>query len=136
MKGFRPGEAIEAFKRYVEAFEGLSPRAVVPFYNEPALLVSPQGIVALPTSADVEKLFDGLMSDLRGQDYAKSEFPRLAELPLNDDLAIVTGVGVWRKKTGEELRRFGATYTFCRTPQSWKIVVAVIHDPEASLSPQ
>src|SRR5260221_12622121 len=107
MKGFQTGEVLEAFKRYVEAFEGLSPRTVVPFYNEPALMISPQGIVALPTSADVEKLFDGLMSDLRDQGYAGSEFPRLAELPLSEDLLIVTVIGVWRKKKGEGLRGFG-----------------------------
>lgn len=134
LTGLQTGEVLEAFKRYVEGFEGLSPRAVVPFYNEPAMLISPQGIVALPTGADVEKFFAGVMSNLRDQGYARSEFPRLAELLLSADLAIVTGVGVWRTKTGEELRRFGLTYTFCRAPQSWKIVVALIHDPDASLS--
>lgn len=135
MSGLQRGEVVEAFKRYVEAFEGLSPQAVVPFYNEPAMLISPQGIVALPTGADVEKLFAGVMSSLREQGYARSEFPRLAGLPLSEDLAIVTGVGVWRKKTGEELRRFGLTYTLCRAPESWKIVVALIHDPDVSPSP-
>src|SRR6266576_1709937 len=128
MSGQTAGEVVAAFKRYAEVFEGLSPHAVVPFYNEPSLMISPQGIVALSTGADVERFFAPVMSDLRDQGYARSEFHRLSELPLSGDLCIVTGVGVWLKKTDEEIRRFGLTYTFRRAPQSWKIVVATIHD--------
>src|SRR5258708_34559887 len=96
MSGQTTGEAVAAFKRYAEVFEGLNPHAVVPYYNEPSLLISPQGVVSLPTGADVERFFARVMSDLRGQGYARSEFPRLAELPLSDDLSLVTGVAVWR----------------------------------------
>jgi ketosteroid isomerase-like protein len=129
----KTGEAVEGFKRYAEVFARLDARAIVSFYNEPALLISPQGIVALSTGADVERFFGRLMADLRADGYAKSEFPLLAEHYLSSDLAVVSGVGVWRKANGEELRRFGLTYTLCRALPSWKIVVAVVHDPDAAL---
>jgi ketosteroid isomerase-like protein len=129
----KAGEAVEAFKRYAEAFERLEARAVVSFYHEPALLISPQGIVALPTGVDVERFFSRLTADLRAEGYAKSEFPQLSEHYLSSDLSVVSGVGVWRKANGEELRRFGLTYTLCRALPSWKIVVAAIHDPDAAL---
>jgi ketosteroid isomerase-like protein len=130
----KQGEVIQAFKQYVGAFEQLDPRAVVPFYNEPAMLISQQGVVSLPTGSHVEQFFAPLMAGLRSQGYAGSEFPRLAEHSLSDKLAIVSGVGIWRSATGEQLRRFGLTYTLCRTSNSWRIVVAVIHDESSVLS--
>ena len=133
MKSVIAGEAVEAFRQYAAVFERLDPSAVVPYFNQPAMLISPQGMVSLATATDVEQFFGRLMTDLRAQAYAKSEFPRLTDHFLSPDLAIVSGIGVWRKTTGEELRRFGLTYTLCRKPQSWKIVLAVIHDPETAL---
>ncbi len=130
----RTETAIEAFKRYVNAFEQLDPRGIVAFYHEPALFISPQGVVNLPTGAQVEHFFIPVMADLKTQGYSSSEFPQLGEHYLSGDLAIVGGVGIWRKATVAELRRFGLTYTFCRKPQSWQIVVAAIHDPESALS--
>jgi len=129
----RAGEAVEGFKRYAEAFARLDARAIVSFYNEPALLISQQGIVALSTGAEVERFFGRLMAELRVEGYAKSEFPQLSEHSLSSDLSVVSGVGVWRKANGEEMRRFGLTYTLCRALPSWKIVVAAVHDPDAAL---
>lgn len=128
------GEVIQVFLQYVRAFEQLDPRGIVSFYHEPALLISPQGTVSLPTSAHVEKFFAPLMVDLGSQRYARSEFPQLAEHYLGDKLAMVSGIGIWKTTTGEPLRRFGLTYTLCRTPESWRIVVAVIHDERFALS--
>jgi hypothetical protein len=127
------GEAVAAFRQYSAVFEKLDPSAVVPFFSQPAILISPQGMVGLATGQDVERFFAPLMLDLRGQGYAKSEFPRLTEHWLSPDVAIVSGVGVWRKATGEELRRFGLTYTFSRKPGTWQIMLAVVHAPETAL---
>ena len=129
--GTDEGEALAVFRRYAAAFESLQATAVVPFLHEPALFISPQGVVALSTAAEVERFFGRVMADLRGQGYAKSEFSDLRQHDLGRDLALVSGVGVWRKATGEELRRFGLTYTLCRTAGSWKLVVAAVHDPDA-----
>jgi hypothetical protein len=101
----------------------------VPYFNEPAMFISPQAIVDLPTGAHVERFFDLVMANLRSQDYAASEFSNVTERYLTQELAIVSGIGVWKTRTGQELRRFGFTYTLCRVLQSWKIVVATIHDP-------
>ena len=72
----KAGEAVEGFQRYAEAFARLDARAIVSFFNEPALLISQQGIVALSSGADVERFFGRLMADLRADGYAKSEFPQ------------------------------------------------------------
>jgi ketosteroid isomerase-like protein len=124
-------DAVEAFRRYVSAFGTLDSEAILPFYDEPCLLISPQGSVALPTHPDVKQFFARLMEDLRQQEYAASEFPRLAGQRLSHTLARVSGDGVWRKKGGQELRRFGLTYLLRRTDDSWRIAVAAVHDESA-----
>ncbi len=127
----KTGEAVEAFRRYTQAFQTLDPRAVVRHFDEPALLITPQGVIALPTGAAVEEAFRHVMSELPAQGYARTEFSPLVERRLGDDLAVVNGVGVWKKASGEDLRRFGMTYTLRRAADTWRIVVAAIHDPEA-----
>jgi hypothetical protein len=133
MTDLNMGAAVATVRSYVGAFTTLEPLAVVPYFSEPALLISQQGIVALPTGADVERFFARLMPDLRLQGYAASEFPQLAEQRLSHDLAIVSGVCVWRKRSGEELRRFGATYILSRASGNWRIAVATFHDGDGAL---
>jgi hypothetical protein len=45
----------------------------------------------------------------------------------------VSGVGVWLKADGDELQRFGLTYTLRNTDGNWKIIVATVHDTETAL---
>jgi len=61
--------------------------------------------------------------------YARTQFSPLAERRPSDDLVVVSGSGILVKQSGEELRRFGMTYTPRRSNQDWRIVVAVVHDP-------
>jgi hypothetical protein len=123
---------LDTFARYVRAFETLRPAAIVPYYNEPCLFISPQGVVALPTGDDVEGFFHKVMADLRTAGYAGSAFPDLEVLPLSDALAVVRGVGLWKKADGTDLKRFGLTYTFRRSDAAWRIVVAVAHDAQGA----
>jgi ketosteroid isomerase-like protein len=125
-----PGKAADAFRRYAQAFQSLDPRAVARHFNEPALLIMPQGVLALSTAADVEQAYARIMADLPALGYARTEFASLAERQLSDDLALVTGSGVWKKATGEAFMPFGMTYTLRRSADTWRIVVAAIHDPD------
>jgi len=124
-------EAVEAFRSYARAFQSLDARGVAEHFAEPALLISPQGVVALPTRAAVADEYGRLLAGLPAQGYARTEFSPLAGRRLSDDLALVTGAGTWKTTSGEELQRFGLTYTLRRTGQTWQIVVAAIHDPGA-----
>jgi ketosteroid isomerase-like protein len=120
---------LDTFSRYVRAFESLRPEAVVPYYHQPCLFISPQGVVALPTGADVAGFFQKVMADLRTSGYVSSAFPDLEVLRLSDSLAAVRGLGIWKKADGTDLRRFGLTYTLRKSDAEWRIVVAVAHDP-------
>jgi len=120
---------IEFFLRYSRAFKTLDPDGILPFYHEPCLFISPQGIVSLPTRSDVVSFFRDVMSNLRAQDYHTSDFAGLRAASLSPNLAVVTGVGTWRRTDGSELRRFGLTYTLWGTGDAWEIAVAAVHDP-------
>jgi ketosteroid isomerase-like protein len=125
-----PDEVVlETFRRYVRAFETLRPDAVVPYYHEPCVFISPQGVVPLHTSAEIVAFFANVMASLHRDGYASSEFPDPEALRLSDALTMLRGVGSWKRADGTELRRFGATYTFRKGDTGWRIVVAVVHDP-------
>ncbi len=124
----KAAEPLAAVRSYAHAFETLDPQTVAPYYDEPCLVISSQGSVALPTHAEVERFFEPLMGDLRNQGYAATELSHIEETRLSDTLAMVTGRGIWRKGDGAELRRFGAVYILRKTNDAWRIAVAAFHD--------
>jgi ketosteroid isomerase-like protein len=122
-------EAAATFRRYAQAFQALDPQAVAKCFNEPAVLISPDNVTALPTAAAVKQAYAQVMADLPAKGYARTEFSPLAERQLSADVVTLSGTGRWQTATGEELSRFGLTYTLRRTNEGWRIVVAIIHDP-------
>jgi hypothetical protein len=129
MTANRSDSALEAFHRYAAGFQSLDPRAVVPCFHEPALGVFPPGVVSLATGGQVEETYRRVMAELPSRGYATTEFWRLTERRLGEDLALVTGNGAWKNAAGEELSRFGLSYMFRRIGGQWKVVVAAVHDP-------
>jgi hypothetical protein len=123
------GDALEAFRRYTQAFSSLDPVAAARHFHEPAISITPDRVVALPDAAAVVREYEGVMAQLRTAGYARTDFTSLAERRLADDLAVVTAVAAWKKESGEEMRRFGMTYTLRRTGGDWHIVVLAVHDP-------
>jgi ketosteroid isomerase-like protein len=123
------GSALEAFRSYAAAFQKLDAKAVAEHFHEPALMITPIGIFSTPHAAAVEEVYRGVMRDISARGYARTEFSTLVERRLSNGLAIVSGNGVQKKASGEELQRFGVTYTLKHVTNDWRIVVAAIHEP-------
>src|SRR5262245_978687 len=121
-------DVLEAFRRYTQAFQALDARAVAQHFHEPACLITPKDVLSLGTIAAVEQAYARIMADMP-PDYARTEFSPLSEHRLSDDLAMVSGGGVW-KNAANDLMPFGMTYTLRRIGQTWRIVVAAIHAPD------
>ena len=132
MEKTKTGTALDTFRLYSQAFQSLDSKAVARHFNEPSILITPQGVLGLSTAAEVEQAYARVMAELPAIGYAGTEFTTLAERQLSDDLALVTGAGVWKKATGETFRPFGMTYTLRRTGDAWRIVVAVIYARDAT----
>lgn len=124
-------EAVQAFRRYAEAFQTLDPRSVVRYFNEPALMITPQRVQVLDSAAAVEQAYRPVMAELQAKGFARTEFSPLVERRLGGDLAIVSCTGTWKSALGQDLARFGMTYTLRRVVDKWRLVVLTIHPPEA-----
>jgi hypothetical protein len=122
-------EAIAAFRRYTEAFQTLEPQRMAAHFNEPAIMISPQGVIGLPNAAAVEQAYGRVMAELPARGYARTEFSPLTERKLGRDLVMVSGNCAWKDGAGEEIQPFGITYTLQRADGTWRIVVAAIHEP-------
>jgi ketosteroid isomerase-like protein len=124
------GDVSEAFRGYTEVFQALDARAVARFFHEPALMITPEGVFALPDASAVEQVYRHVMAALPARGYSKTEFSQIVERRLGADLAVVSGGGVWKKASGEDLQQpFGMTYTLRRVQGVWRIAVAAIHEP-------
>jgi hypothetical protein len=124
--------AIESFRGYAAAFQKLDAREVARHFHIPALLIAPHAVFPLPDAGAVEKEYRRVLGDAAAKGYARTEFSPLLERHLAEDLAVITGNGAWHKASGEELQRFGITYTLRQLQGEWRIVVAAIHDPHPS----
>src|SRR5262245_46445690 len=120
---------LQSFHLYTQAFQALDARAVAQHFHEPAFFITPGDVRALPTTAAVEQAYVKVMADMP-PDYARTEFGPLTMHRLGNDLAMVSGAGVWKNAGNEDLMPFGMTYTLRRTGQTWRIVVAAIHAPD------
>lgn len=128
----RDDEAIVGmYGAYFRAFQTLDPEAVIPYYHVPCMLLAPQGVLVVATAAEARTLFAGMMKGLEARGYAKSESAGLRVTRLSDDTAVLSTRVVRLKADGDELERFGATYSLRRTDAGWKIVVLTVHDADA-----
>jgi hypothetical protein len=120
-----------AFHAYIHEFETLDPDAALPFYHLPAMFIAPQGVFAVPDANTARSLLSQFMGQLRGQSYRRTEVVGLTVHKLSPGLASCAGTFV-RFNTGyEEITRLGFTYTL-RYSGTWKIIVAVVHEPVAA----
>ncbi len=113
---------------YYRAFSTLSVQAILPYLNQPALLVGPLGVIPLPTPSAVEPIFGPVMERLRTRGYARSELGSQEVRILCAQSAFATGIAIRYGSDGEELERAGISYLLRKTDDAWKFVVMVLHD--------
>jgi hypothetical protein len=87
----------------------------------------------MATAADVEALFTQVMAGLKARSYARSELTGLHVKQMSENSALVSVSRVRYKTDGQELERLGETYALRKIDDGWKIVVAMIHDPDTVL---
>jgi hypothetical protein len=112
---------------YYRAFSTLSVQAILPCLDQPALLVGPLGVIALPMPSAIEPIFGPVMESLRTRGFARSELGSLEIRILSAQSAFATGIAIRYRSDGEELERAGISYLLRRSDDGWKIVVMVLH---------
>ena len=120
--------ALRTLADYYKAFSTLEVQAVWPYFHEPSLLISPQGVFAAPTFAALATVFRPTMEGLRTREFSRSELSVRNVKSLSASATLVTGVAIRYKRNGQELERAGVTYVLHKAETDWKIAVIILHD--------
>ena len=128
--------AAQVLADYYRAFSSLDVQAVGPYFHEPSQLVSPAGVVAMPTRAAVAAAFQQSMDALRARGFAKSELINLHVKRLSATTVIAGGVAVRTKTDGQELERAGVVYLLQKTNGEWQIATIVVHEANDAIRPE
>ena len=121
-------EALETFVAYNESFITLQPEMATPFFHEPAMFMSPQGVIVMTSAALASGVVSKIMEDLKARQYKYTQLKNLSVRQLSDGLAMVTADGYRYTTDGQELDRYSLTYTLRKVENGWKTIVAILHD--------
>jgi ketosteroid isomerase-like protein len=116
---------------YYRDFSSLNVQTILTYFNEPSLLVGPQGVIPAPGHRSVEAVFGPVMEGLRAKGYGRSEFEPAYIKTLSSSVAIMIGTAVRYKADGGELERAGVSYVLHKTANGWKFATMMLHDPVA-----
>jgi hypothetical protein len=114
---------------YYRDFSTLNVQAILPYFNEPSLLVGPQGAIPVPDHAALVAVFGPVMEGLRAKGYGRSEFELGYAKSLSASVALIGGIAVRYNADGQLLERVGVTYLLQKTESGWKFATVILHDP-------
>lgn len=114
---------------YYRDFSTLNVQAILPYFNEPSLLVGPQGVILIPDRATLAAVFGSVMDGLRAKRYGRSELELGYVKSLSSSAALIGGVAVRYTADGQLLERVGVTYVLHKTETGWKFATVILHDP-------
>jgi hypothetical protein len=113
-----------------KAFSTLTVQSILGYFHQPALLIGPSGVIALPTPEAVVPIFSPVMENLRQREYRRSELSlqQLQLLSATSELAM--GVAIRYKTDGQEMERVSVTYLLHKGDSGWKFAVMALHDTD------
>jgi ketosteroid isomerase-like protein len=115
---------------YYRAFSTLNVQAILPYFNEPSLLVGPQGVIPIPNHAALVAVFGPVMEGLRAKGYGRSEFELSYARSLSSSAALIGGVALRYNADGQLLERVGITYLLHKAENGWKFATVILHDQD------
>jgi hypothetical protein len=117
---------------YYRDFSTLNVQAILPYFNEPSLLVGPHGVIPVPNHAALLAVFGPVMEGLRAKGYGRSEFELDYAKSLSSSVSLIGGVAVRYNADGQLLERVGITYLLHKTESGWKFATVILHDPHTA----
>jgi hypothetical protein len=128
---------IQTYHNYVQAFQTLNPKSILPFYHVPYMSLSFREVRVLNTPAEIEEGFARNMAILRENKYARTDIVELYARAMSKGLALVSVILERYSSEGEQLggagKTYNYTYTFYKADNHWKIVAVMAHDSAAIL---
>jgi hypothetical protein len=118
--------ALETVHQYYGAFSTLDLSAIVPYFNEPCMLIGPQGVFTAANREGLANAFVPLIEGLKAKGYGRSEFVEAKATQLGETAALVQGTAVRYTAAGPEIERLGICYLMRRAGAGWKIAAMVL----------
>jgi ketosteroid isomerase-like protein len=115
---------------YYKAFSTLTIQSILRYFHQPALLIGPSGVIALPTAEAVVPIFGPVMENLRQRGYGRSELSLQQLRLLSSTSALATGAAIRYNTDGQEMERVGVTYLMYKADSGWKFAVMTLHDAD------
>jgi hypothetical protein len=126
------GDAVkQVLTDYYKAFSTLNVQSILSYFHQPALLIGPSGVIALPTAEAVVPIFGTVMESLRQREYGRSVFSLRQLQLLSATSALAMGMAIRYKIDGQEMERVGITYLLHKDASGWKFAVMALHDAVA-----
>ena len=122
-------DVIVTLQDYAAAFMTFDPENVLGYFDLPMTFLSDDGMVIFNTRDDIASFVSGLMQELQTNEYAKDDLSKFHIKTLAPDAAVTSFHLVRVNKAGEAFGRFNAVYTWRKTNESWKLVIAVLLSP-------
>ena len=120
----------QVLTEYYKAFSTLTVQSILRYFHQPALLIGPSGVIALPNAEAVLPIFGPVMESLRQRKYLRSEFSLQQLRLLSATSALAIGVAIRYQTDGQEMERVGLTYLLHKDDSGWKFVVMALHDTD------
>jgi NTF2-like protein (DUF6841) len=115
---------------YYKAFSTLNVQSILGYFHQPALLIGPSGVIALPTPEAVVPIFGPVMESLRQREYGWSELSLQHLRLLSATSALAMGAAIRYRKDGQVMERVGVTYLLHKGDGGWKFAAMALHDTE------
>lgn len=110
-----------AFDSYLEVWEALDEDEILPYFNKPTVLISPQFVMQMPDESAFRNVVAAKAAQLRGANYRRRELRDRETKVLAETLAMVSGTLCDLNEEGTEFDRTGASYTFIASDGAWRI---------------
>jgi hypothetical protein len=120
----------QVLTEYYRAFSTLTVQSILRYFHQPALLIGPSGVIALPTAEAVVPIFGPVMENLRQRKYLRSEFSLQQLRLLSATSALAIGVAIRYQTDGQEMERVGLTYLLHKDDSGWKFAVMALHETD------
>ncbi|HEV2136488.1 MAG TPA: hypothetical protein VGR47_19870 [Terracidiphilus sp.] len=115
---------------YYRDFSTLNAQSILHYFNEPCLLVAPQGIIPMADHEALAAVFRPMMEGLRARGYGRSELELGSVKTLSSSVALIGGTAVRYTTDGQTLDRVGVTYLLHKAEGGWKFATVILHDPD------
>jgi hypothetical protein len=110
--------ALRTLADYYRAFSTLEVQAVLPYFHEPSLLISPQGVLAAPTLTALTVFFVPAMEGLRTREFGRSELSVGFVESLSSSATLITGVALRYRRIGDDPPGWRSCSVAARTAHS------------------